>query len=91
MARIGPSPVTQYRDHRRLLADSMETLVEVNSRAELIAHLQKLWPFPDERTLAELTIKPYRMERDHRIGWDQTYIVHLPELGVLGFTDGPLA
>lgn len=34
-----------------------------------------------------LIIEPYRY--DYRINWD-TYIVYLPDQGILGFTDGPV-
>lgn len=34
-----------------------------------------------------LIIEPYRY--DYRINWD-TYIVYLPDQGILGFTNGPV-
>ena len=56
-----------YRDHKGGLSESMRTVVEVDTREELEAHVRK--KFPDFR---ELIIEPYGF--DDRIMWD-TYIV----------------
>lgn len=69
----------------------MATVVEVNSRVELIVHLTKLLePHNEMPPLAfnDIRIEPYG-GFDERIGWN-THIVYLPGYGVLGFTDGPL-
>lgn len=82
--------MTLYRDHRGGLADAMKTVVSVNDRAELIAHLSKT--IPSNFDLSTIHISAYPEEGrnyDARIGW-HTYIVELPGFGVLGFTDGPL-
>lgn len=83
----------RFREHRGQLADSMETLVTVEDRAELVEHCKKLlepysgWvDFWKIRT-DELEIKPYMDRPDTRIGWDKTYIVTIPGYGVMGFTD----
>jgi hypothetical protein len=80
----------KFREHRYLLAESMETMIEVKDRDELILHLKAQldrWDFHFNSD--EVKIEPYS-GMDKRIGWDTTYIVSLPGYGVLGFTNGPL-
>jgi hypothetical protein len=88
----------KFREHRGGLSESMETTVEVENRAGLIAHVFKLLePFYFERARidAGLTIEPYSWGSetepffDERIGW-HLHIVTLKGYGVLGFTNGPL-
>ena len=77
-----------FREHRGLLADSMETVTEVADLDALLAHIRKIFqPYGPTFLDAEIRIEPYG--RDNRINWD-TYIVILPEYGPIGFTDGPL-
>lgn len=82
----------RYREHRRFLDESLETVQEFPDKAALIAYLRKdlAWAMVhlDE---SKLTIEPYPDLAhcyDERCGWN-TYIVHLKGFGVLGFTDGP--
>lgn len=76
----------KFREHRGGLAESMETTIELEDRAALIAHCRALldqwyFSFRDE----DLSVEPYG--RDERIGWD-THIVTIKGYGVMGFTDG---
>jgi hypothetical protein len=89
----------KFREHRGGLSKSMETVVEVGSKGELVAHVVKMlepFYFDRERIEKGLNLSPYSWSRinpkpiyDERIGW-HTYIVTLEGYGVLGFTDGPL-
>lgn len=79
----------KFREHRALLDEAMETVVELKDRADLLRHLQKLaepWPTHPPVTDTTVHVEPYGF--DKRIGWD-THIVTLDGYGVLGFTDGP--
>lgn len=79
----------KFREHRRLLDESMETVVELADYNALLDHLRKSaahWPTHPPVTAETVRIEPYG--RDERIGWD-THIVTLKDYGVLGFTDGP--
>lgn len=76
--------MTLFRENRSLLEDSMKTVVEVNSRAELKRHLYKVIPYMDINSI--LDVKWYA--RDDRIGWD-TYLVTLDGCAI-GFTNGDL-
>jgi hypothetical protein len=80
----------KFREHRGGLAESMETVVEVANRVELIIHLAHLMErYPGTVVdFQKIKIEPYG-GWDERIGWD-TYIVTLEGYGVLGFTNGPL-
>lgn len=81
----------KFRQHRRGLAESMETLVELSDRAALVAYCQKLLsPFQFEFTDADVTVTQYTPDGDARIGWGQLYIVHIKDYGVMGWTDGPV-
>lgn len=77
----------KFREHRGQLGDSMETVKELPDRAALIDHLYA--SFPQPLNFENIKIEPYFMEPDVRIDWDQTYIVTLDGIGVIGFTDGP--
>jgi hypothetical protein len=63
----------------------MATCVELPNRAALVEHLYRSHELP--LPFENLEIKPYFMEPDTRIGWDQTYIVTLEGFGPIGFTD----
>lgn len=76
----------RFREHRALLADSLETTVEVEGRAGLVEHLRLKfwgsgWPVLD---FDAIDVDPYAY--DER-AWGKTYIVTLAGYGVLGFTD----
>ena len=80
----------KFREHRRLLSNSMATVVELAGRPELLAHVRRLFSdygpsFPD----AALRVELYDSSFDERIGWMQTWIVTIDNYGVVGFTDGP--
>jgi hypothetical protein len=75
----------RFREHRGTLAESLETAVEIESRAELIAHLRTVYQF--EIRERDLVCRPYAS--DPRVE-GQTYIVTLAGFGVLGFLNGPL-
>jgi hypothetical protein len=82
----------KFRAHRGGLAESMATVIEVQTRAELEKYIVDT-SAPFERQLRSLIaenglyVRPYGY--DERIGWD-THIVILQGYGVLGFTDGDL-
>ncbi len=85
---------TKFREHRGGLAESMETVVEVETKADLAAHMRsKLAPFGFNFEDADLMVKPYGENglpmHDERIGWD-TYVVTIEGYGVAGFTNGAL-
>lgn len=70
----------------------MDTLVELPDRAALIACVQKslsYFELPPKVKIDQLTVTLYVDEPDTRIGWEKTYIVEVPGLGPVGFTDGP--
>jgi hypothetical protein len=78
----------KFRLHRGTLEESMQTVCEVNSKAELVEVLAKdLAFFPISITEQMISIIPYAY--DGRIEWD-TYIVSLEYFGIAGFTNGPL-
>lgn len=66
----------------------METLVELDDINALIKHCEKLLePYNLHLDVKELSVDPYSMGGDDRIGWKEVYIVTLDGYGVLGFTD----
>ena len=84
----------KFREHRGSTDDSLETLVEVPDKAALIAHVKKLFepygPFSPAINFDGLMITNYYARYDHRTGWRATFIVTVPGLGPVGYTDGPL-
>jgi hypothetical protein len=83
--------VMKYRDHRGLLADSLDTTVEIPATKEaLIAHLNAISSSGPKLTNPDsVTVEKYGHGIDKRCGWD-THIVAVYGCAV-GFTDGPLA
>lgn len=79
----------KFRPQRGSLDDAMKEVVEVNSLAELVEHLNTtLGPFLSGRILPEdLECKYYTY--DERIDWD-TYIWRLKDFGVVGYTNSSL-
>ena len=74
----------KFREQRRLLVESMETVKTFKSKKDLIKHLKKIWgPFRIKVTKKNLKIEPYYF--DKRINWN-THIVLL-DGNVIGFTD----
>lgn len=83
----GGRGVTQAREHRGSLHDSMATAKPCATRAELLARVREsLEPYAREVPDEALHVEPYRF--DERIGWD-TYLVTIDGYGVWGMTDGP--
>lgn len=85
--------MTKFREHKGLLVDSIATVVDVGSRAELVSLLQeKLRAFdgPEVSVLDWSKLEILPLGRDNRIGWD-THNVYLPGYGIFGMTDGPLS
>ena len=81
----------KFREHRGGLAESMETLVEVDSKRALVAHIQKLLS-PYRVTVADDDVQAslYGSSGDGRIGWEKVYVVTVNGYGVIGFSDGPV-
>jgi hypothetical protein len=76
--------VTQAREHRGSLDDSMATAKPCATRAELLARVREsLAPYAREVPDEALHVEPYG--RDERIGWD-TYLVTIDGYGVWGMT-----
>lgn len=64
----------------------MSTVVEMTTMQELEDHIRKMLSiFACEFRFSEITIAAYG--HDSRTGWD-TYVVTMPDYGVLGWTDG---
>jgi hypothetical protein len=77
-----------FRDYKKSFIESMITVQEFDSKKRLIdyfklSHSESV----KEHDFSKITIKPYGY--DSRVKWD-TYIVHLENYGVLGFTNGPV-
>lgn len=80
--------MTQYREHRGGLDESMATVREVADRDALVAHLAEgLAPYGTTVTDDMVAVEPYGF--DERNGWF-THIVTIAGYGVAGFTNGPL-
>jgi hypothetical protein len=80
----------KFREHRGTLIDSMETVVEVGSKQELVKVISErlgIYSHGINISMDTIQINPYGF--DTRIGWD-TYIVTLANYGVVGFTNGKL-
>jgi hypothetical protein len=78
----------KFRFHRAILKESMETVREVSSKAELLSLLtEEFGPFGFTVIEDNVHIIPYVF--DDRIDWN-TYAVTIDNFGVAGFTDGPL-
>ena len=79
--------MVQFREHRRTLIDSMETVIEVKDKQELVGIIKdslSKYGHDLDINMQTVEIKPYGF--DKRINWD-THIVTLKGYGVLGFTD----
>lgn len=71
----------RFRFHRGELAESLETTVEFSDMNDLEAIIEEA-----HGAVGTITVKPYRF--DKRINWD-SHIVQ-DDMGVIGFTDGPV-
>lgn len=76
----------KFREHRGGLAESMATVVELNTKEEFVAHMRK----QAERfgVKGEFTLRFEDGSYDERIGWNTVTVV-LEGTGVLGMLDGP--
>ncbi len=64
----------------------MKTMVELADNDALWAHVRSLLqPYGVE--VRTIVIMNYLNEPDERIDWPQTFIVKVPNYGVVGFTD----
>lgn len=77
--------MVKFREQRGGLEESMATVVELESRAQLVDYVAALFG-GNEIDPADLDVVPYGI--DHQIGWD-TFIVTLDGQAI-GFTNGPL-
>lgn len=81
----------KFREHRGSLGASMDTMVELETRAQLIDHVKKMYStFVHGFNFDDIVVEPYYMTPDSRCGWEQTYVVRLDGFGVIGFTDSPV-
>lgn len=78
----------KFREHRGGLGDSLATMIEFDTRTDLMRHLQDIRPdvFISGATLEA---KPYGGD-DNRIGWKDVHILVADKGGVIGFIDGPM-
>jgi len=78
----------QFREHRSTVSESMETQVTLADHAAMIQHIQERMPELELR-LSEIEVELYYAGVDTRTGWIKTYLVRIPDLGIVGFTDSP--
>lgn len=78
----------RYRQHKGGYAESMATVVEIDSTREALlrAVLESL-PDLDQVRPEDIEASPYGADR--RNGWD-THLVTVHGYGIVGYTDGPL-
>lgn len=85
---IKGNEMIKYRDHKRTLNESMDTVQEFKNKNELIIYLKSsLSIFKYTLNEEDLIIEKYCF--DDRIEWN-TYIVSIKGFGVVGFTNGSL-
>lgn len=76
----------KFREPGRL-KDSLKTVVDLDSRGELLKHVRALLKVHNfEFADSDLIVEKYA--HDPRTKWD-TYVVRLNGYGPVGFTDGP--
>ena len=73
----------KFREHRGTLAESLTTQVELETHADLIIHLQKLWP---NMSISEESIEIRPWAFDIRVKQQLSIVLHRTQPGVLGFT-----
>jgi hypothetical protein len=76
-----------FREHRGGLAEAMEMLVTLDSRADLVAHIQQLMKPWGLDVMPEQVKLAFYGGPDKRIGWAATYVVTVKGYGVIGFAD----
>lgn len=81
----------RFREHRGTIEDSLDTLVELPDRDALVKHLITIWgellKLSPAIDFGKVVVSPYRKSYDHRSDWAQTYIVAVPGVGPVGYTD----
>lgn len=83
--------MTRLREHRGNLYDSLETIVVIQNRADLVSHIRDaLARFSVIIDADAVSIEPYAAD-DRAVGWEDTHVVTVKEYGVYGFTDGPVS
>lgn len=75
----------KFRLLRGTLADSMETVITIKSRGDLLRYLEKILPFEIELELDQISVRPYGGD-DRRNGW-QNHLVRIEGIGPVGFTN----
>ena len=76
----------KFRFHRGSLTDSIKTMIEITSKEELCDAINKEFEnLGMSFSFDDLEISYYA--EDKRINWDKEYIVKIPNLGVVGFTN----
>jgi hypothetical protein len=81
----------RFREHRGGLAESMETMVVVDGKKGLVAHIQKLLkPYSVTVIDSDVAASLYGSSGDARIGWEKVYIVTVKGYGVIGFSDSAI-
>lgn len=80
----------KFREHRGSLYDSMATLVVVDGKKGLVAHIKKLLKSYIDVSSSDVLVSLYGSSGDARIGWEKVYIVTVKGYGVIGFSDGPV-
>lgn len=77
----------RYRNHRGGLEESMYTTRFFNNGEEVKAHIRAaLAGWEVDTAVIEATF----YARDKRIDWPESWIVTIPNYGVVGWTDGPI-
>lgn len=81
----------RFREHRGGLAESMETMVVVDGKKGLVAHIQKLLkPYSVAVADSDVAASLYGSSGDQRIGWEKVYVVTVKGYGVIGFSDSAI-
>ena len=78
----------KYRPQRGSLQEAMDRQVVLDDTVEALAkHLELTLEYGF--SLDKLNVVPYKLERDERIDWHETWAVHLGD-NIIGYTDsGP--
>lgn len=74
----------KFRQHRGGLAESMETVVELNTKEEFGTYMRNL--VKDLLDLDECTLTVTEYTYDARIGWN-TFLISVEGHGPIGMTD----
>lgn len=80
----------KFREHRGSLDDSMETVIELEGKPELVDIVKNcLNGYGHDLLINKETIRIEPYGYDKRINWD-TYIITLDGYGVFGFANGEI-